>query len=96
MVDVDQLRTTQRASNAQHVLGDWTDKPDIAASTVDVENESGDTMWVEIAGGTVTAVKVDGVTIGARTSGAFLVRAGSVISITYSAAPTWQWFRVVV
>ena len=82
------------ALEAEIATGDWASKPAIAASTVAVENTSGDTMWVEVAGGTVTVVKVDGVTIGARTSGMFLVRPGSTIAITYSVAPTWQWFRV--
>lgn len=95
MVDVQQLRTTQAESEELVANGDWTSKPAIPASTVEVTNTSDFTMWVEIAGGTVTAVKVDAVTIGARTSGMFLVRPGSKISITYSVAPTWQWFYVV-
>ena len=92
MVDVQQLRVTQDASDSQWPKGDWADKPAIPASTVAATNTSGHTMWVEIAAGTVTVVKVDGVTIGARTSGMFRVRAGSTIAITYSVAPTWQWF----
>jgi hypothetical protein len=80
------------ASDEAIPLGDWADKPDVPASTVSAVNDSGFPMDVEVTGGTVTAVKVDGVTIGARTSGSFRVRAGSSISITYSAAPTWQWF----
>lgn len=91
-MDVQQLRATKAAANQTVPKGDWGQKPAIPATTVAVENTSGFKMWVEIAGGTVTAVKVDNVTIGARTSGAFFVRPGSTISITYSAAPTWQWF----
>jgi hypothetical protein len=64
------------------------------ASTVAATNTSDHSMWVEVAGGTVTVVKVDTVTIGARTSGMFLVRPGGTIAITYSVAPTWQWFYV--
>jgi hypothetical protein len=94
MVDTKQLQTTENALEDLLPNGDWTSKPAIAASTVAVENTSDYTMWVEIAGGTVTVVKVDGVTIGARTSGMFLVRPGSTIAITYSVAPTWQWFHV--
>lgn len=92
MVDVAQLRTTQAASDATRPRGDYTAKPAVPATTVAVENESGHVMWVEITGGTVTAVKVDTVTVGARTSGMFLLRPGSSISITHSSAPTWQWF----
>lgn len=92
MVDVQQLRETERAAQSDTPLGDWASKPAVPASTVAAVNTSGRRMWVEVTGGTVTVVKVDDVTIGARTSGMFLVRPGSSIKITYSAAPTWQWF----
>ena len=95
MVDVQQLKTTQKELERLIANGDWGSKPSVPASTVEVQNPADFTMWVEIAGGTVTAVKVDNVTVGARTSGLFLVRPGSKISITYSVAPTWQWFTVV-
>ena len=92
-MDEEQFRTTEREANEGLSKGDWSGKPAIAASTTPVTNNADRTMWVEIAGGTVTVVKVDGVTIGARTSGMFLVRSGSTIAITYSVAPTWQWFQ---
>jgi len=92
MVDVDQLNTTLAAANAEKPDGDWSSKPAIAASTVAVTNSSGSNMFVEVTGGTVTVVKVDGVTVGARVAGLFYVRAGSTIALTYSVAPTWQWF----
>jgi hypothetical protein len=64
--------------------------PAVPASTVNQRN----TFWrdaaVTITGGTVTAVKVDGATVGA-TSGTVIVPNGKNISITYSAAPTWVW-----
>jgi hypothetical protein len=72
--------------------GDYASKPAVPATTVTVTNSFGRPMWVEITGGTVTAVKVDGVTIGARTSGMFIVRPDSTIAWVGSAAPTWQWF----
>lgn len=91
-MDVAQFRTTQEASQATVPRGDWTAKPAIPASTVAVTNTTDHAMWVEIAGGTVTVVKVDNVTIGARIAGGFRVRPGGTISMTYSVAPTWQWF----
>lgn len=45
---------------------------------------------VSIAGGTVTAIVVDGVTTG-LTSGTVFVPAGRSITVTYSSAPTWAW-----
>lgn len=94
MVDVAQLAATNAAANAGRPRGTLADQPAVPATTVLVTNEYDDTMWVEITGGTVTAVKVDTVTVGSRTSGLFLVRPGSTISITHSSAPTWQWFHV--
>ena len=91
-MDVEQYRTTEGASEDRIPNGDYWDKPAVPATTVEVENTSEFHMWVEITGGTVTAVKIDTVTIGARTSGLFILRPGSKISITHSAPPTWQWF----
>lgn len=93
-MDVEQLRTTQEASDSTKPLGDWSEKPAVPASTVAATNTSGHKMWVEVAAGTVTVVEINDVTIGARIAGMFLMRPGDTIKITYSAAPTWQWFYV--
>lgn len=93
-MDDDQLRTCLAVINDEKARGDWSDKPAIPATTVAATNTTDDTMWVEVTGGTVTVVKVDGVTVGSRVSGMFIVRPGSTIALTYSVAPTWQWFRV--
>lgn len=91
-MDVQQYYATLDAAEHEKPLGDWTGKPAVPASTVAATNTTNYPMNVEIAGGTVTVVKVDNVTVGARTSGTFRVRPGSTIAITYSVAPTWQWF----
>lgn len=92
MVDVAQLNTTMAAAEELKPVGDWTSKPAIPASTVAATNDSAHLMWVEIVGGTVTVVAVDGVTTG-RVVGAFFLRPGSSIAITYSVVPTsWKWF----
>lgn len=94
MVDVAQLNETLRHAELDKPVGDWTSKPAIPASTVAATNNSDYLMWVEITGGTVTVVAVDGVTTG-RTSGAFFLRPGSSIAITYSVVPTsWKWFAL--
>lgn len=92
MTDNVQLKTLQDYNDGYKPLGDWIDKPDVPATTVTAKNTSGHTMWVEIAGGTVTGVEVDGVTIGARVAGMFRVRNGSTIAWVGTGAPTWQWF----
>lgn len=91
-MDNDQLKTLEAVNNAETPLGDWSAKPAIPATTVAAVNTSGRNMFVEVTGGTVTAVKVDTVTVGSRVAGLFYVRAGSSIALTYSVAPTWQWF----
>lgn len=65
--------------------------PAIPASTVNLQNTFCRPAAVFINGGTVTAIKVDGVAQGV-TSGLVLVPAGKNISITYSVVPTsWVW-----
>jgi hypothetical protein len=94
-MDDTELQTCLDVIEAKKPYGDWDNKPAVPATTVAAQNTTDFPMWVEVAvnGATITAVKVDTVTIGARTSGMFRVRPGSSISITYSAgSPTWQWF----
>jgi len=94
-IDDEQLHILEQVEEKHLPMGDWAGKPAVPATTVPATNTTEYRMWVEInlSGATVTAVKVDGVTVGSRTSGMFLVRPGSTIAITYSAGnPTWQWF----
>lgn len=94
MVDVQQFETTRLAADGVKPTGDWASKPAIPASTVAATNTSDHLMWVEVVGGTVTVVAVDGVTTG-RVVGAFFLRPGSTIAITYSVVPTaWHWFAL--
>jgi hypothetical protein len=91
-MDVDEYATLLAAYEKRKPLGDWTNKPAVPATTVPAVNTTPFPMRVVITGGTVTSVKVDGVTVGAQTSGTFHVRPGSNIAWIGSAAPTWQWF----
>lgn len=94
MVDVKQLQATENAAESHKPDGDWAGKPAIPASTVVATNDSDYLMWVEVVGGTVTVVAVDGVTTG-RVVGAFFLRPGSSIAMTYSVVPTaWHWFAL--
>jgi len=90
-MDVQQYNATVAAADAENPSGAWAGAPSLAASTVAMKNTSGHPVWVDVIGGTVTAVKVDGVTTG-FTSGSFRLRRGSSIAITYSVAPTLGWF----
>lgn len=65
--------------------------PAIPATTVALRNPFWRHAAVTIAGGTVTAITVNGVATGA-TSGTVIVPSGHSIAITYSVVPTsWTW-----
>lgn len=64
--------------------------PGVPASTVGVQNTTGYNLQVVITGGTMTAVIIGGVTVGAG-AGTYQLPAGATISMTYSVAPTWTW-----
>lgn len=74
---------------AAHAPGAKT-APSVPATTVAHTN----TFWrdcaVSVAGGTVTAIAVDGTATG-LTSGTVIVPSGKTITLTYSDAPTWTW-----
>lgn len=93
MVDVAELAATQRAADNQKAVGAVADGPALPASTVDGENTTTRTLLGRISGGTVTVFKIDGVTIGGMTTGEwFRLRPGQTFNITYSVAPTLQFF----
>lgn len=72
-------------------VGHSVAQPAIPASTTAQTNQSGVDCMVYVSGGTVSAIAVNGTTTG-LTSGAFRVPSGATITLTYSSAPTWQWF----
>lgn len=65
--------------------------PAVPASTVAVKNTNLSGAVAYITGGTVTAIAIDGTATG-LTGGTFRIPTGSTITLTYSVAPTWQWF----
>ena len=93
MVDVAQLRATQAAADADKVKGALSNGPALPASTVDGVNNTGKTIIGRISGGTVTVFLPTTDTIGGMTTGEwFRLRPKSTFNITYSVAPTLQWF----
>lgn len=64
--------------------------PTFPASGVAVQNTNPYPVSVLILGGTLTAVVVNGITVG-TTAGTYLVPVAGAISITYSVAPSWVW-----
>jgi hypothetical protein len=65
--------------------------PSIPASTVAVVNSTGQYVDVNIVGGTMTNVSVNGVTVGAG-AGNYALPPGGSITMTYTVVPTsWAW-----
>lgn len=79
------------AGGATGVFGTPT-QPAVPASTVAQQNPNAYPVVVVISGGSgLTAVTVNGVTVGTG-DGTYTVPAGGTISVTYSVtAPTWVW-----
>lgn len=65
--------------------------PAVPASGTPQTNNNPYDVVVTLAGGTVTAVVVNGITLATATGGSFVVPATKSITLTYSAAPTWTW-----
>lgn len=98
-MDLEEFAILKADADATKPTGVWAGAPAVPATTVAAKNTSGVPMWVRILGGTVTVVAVNGVTIGGMVTAGLAngdwvrLRANSTIAITYSAAPTWQWFE---
>ena len=71
-------------------LGNMT-APAVPASGTVTTNTTGVPVTVYINGGTVTAISVNGSATGVA-GGAVRVPSAGTITLTYSVAPTWQWF----
>ena len=66
-------------------------QPAVPASGTALTNTYGPDATVVVSGGTVTAIAIGGTATG-LTAGSFRVPFGQTITLTYSAAPTWQWW----
>jgi hypothetical protein len=81
--------TKARIKDILRVPGTVT-APSVPASTTALLNPFWRDAAVSVAGGTVTAITVDGVATG-LTSGTVIVPSGKTIALTYSVAPAWKW-----
>lgn len=82
------IRVTVESSQADSTA--VPSQPAVPASTVAAQNSNVYPVQVVISGGTLTAVVVNGVTVGTG-DGTYYVPAGGNISVTYTVAPTWAW-----
>ena len=69
--------------------------PAMPASGVAISNPYPCAMLVNIIGGTVSLVALDGTTLTGITGGMIRLGATESLAITYSVAPTWQWFAAL-
>jgi hypothetical protein len=65
--------------------------PALPLTGVDVANANSVPVTVYIGGGTVTSVRIDGITLNLP-SGAFRLNPGDLIRVNYSVAPAWAWY----
>lgn len=68
--------------------------PAVPASTVAKVNPFTFACFVRVKGGTVTVVTVAGVQYAAGSNAGVYVDVDESITLTYSVAPTWDWFGV--
>jgi hypothetical protein len=90
-MDVQELNVTMEAAVAENPTGAWSGAPSLAATGVAMSNTSGYAVWADVVGGTVTAITVNGSNVGA-TNGSVRVPPRGTLAITYSAAPTVNWY----
>lgn len=64
--------------------------PAVPPTTVYAQNTTNQNYTVVISGGTLTAVMVNGLTVG-QGDGTYTVPPGQGIAVTYTVAPTWTW-----
>ncbi|WP_081685717.1 LamG-like jellyroll fold domain-containing protein [Candidatus Solirubrobacter pratensis] len=79
-----------RITDLNRVAGAAPSTPVIPASATPFTNPFFRDAAVLVSGGTVTAIAVDGQTLGV-TSGLVMLPSGKTITLTYSSAPTWTW-----
>lgn len=65
--------------------------PAIPASGTAQTNTNDRPAMINVYGGTVTAIDIDGVSTG-LTSGTFRLMPGETVKLTYSVAPSWTWY----
>lgn len=80
-----------RLYNLRRAPGHVT-SPSVPATTVALINPFDRDAWVNVHGGTVTVIAVGGTTVSGLTAGAVRVPSRQTITITYSAAPSWDWW----
>jgi hypothetical protein len=66
----------------------------VPPSGVAAFNETGVTQTVVVTGGTLSAVTVNGASVG--TGGTYTVPRGQAIALTYTGSPSWSWSAPVV
>lgn len=85
------LRTDTAATNGTSIDdANGLVTPSVPASGTPVTNTSPLPVQVVITGGTMSAVVINGVTVGSG-AGTYTLPAGQSITLTYTVAPTWTW-----
>jgi len=80
-----------KITNLRQPPGYWSGAPSVPASATAQQNTAWRDAYVIVTGGTVSDITVDGHSTG-LTSGMVIVPSGKTITMTYSVAPTWNWW----
>jgi hypothetical protein len=65
--------------------------PAVPSSATAAANPTGKPLYVILAGGTVSAVSVNGTSVATSSPANFALPAGESVTLTYSGAPVWAW-----
>ncbi|MDE2102898.1 MAG: hypothetical protein KGL39_36980 [Patescibacteria group bacterium] len=74
-------------------LGLTLTTPSFPASTVVVTNTVGQTAQVQIWGGSISSISLNGSAM-TMTGGTFILKTNDTIAITYTGSPAWKWTAV--
>ena len=86
--DIESLQLT--FTNYPGIIPTSVATPAVPATGTPVTNSTGQAVQVTITGGTMTAVIINGATVGTG-AGVYIVPSTGTIQLTYSVAPTWAW-----
>jgi hypothetical protein len=76
--------------NSKRGPGHWGSAPAVPATSTPQQNTAWRDAVVNVSGGTVSDIAVDGTSTG-LTTGTVIVPSGKNITLTYSTAPSWNW-----
>lgn len=85
------VATHRKGFNWVNRVQNLVSTPGVPASGTAVTNTNGQSALVNISGGTLTNIVVNGVSIAVTTPATVILDNDNAITLTYTVAPTWRW-----